>query len=295
MDKSNIRKKAGRVAQLRFGEGSGERYMADGITVRCQAVSRAYLKRIREECGNPDLSSSDVWPNGQCHRPAEPGAFLCKFHGGHSPAIYRRAVIQYMPIDLARIVDALLEDPDYLSRRLEICLLQGRITQLYRELSEGGRPNRSVIAEINSAVEMIQNGSVEEGISVIRSALERRASEGEIWKEIMALIDLLQSVTRTEVRSLYTLRAMASAEQVMALVEGIASVFIGLVKRYVAPNDYRLAERLSNGFIHELRLLTNARLGPKTISILEQEAAAQGVGVQDEEAQVIYGDNPGYS
>lgn len=290
MEEQVVRRKLSQVAEIRFREGLGQRYMADDITVRCQGVSRAYLRRKRQETNNPHLTANDVWPEGQCTKPAVPGTFLCKYHGGESPSVNRRAVIQYMPIDLATIVDELMSEPEYLSRHLEIRSLQARIAQLYRELSEGGRFSRATTTKVNTAVEMIENGSVEEGIDLIRIALRDNQAEREIWDEIRKTIDLIQSLTRTEVNSLQVLRTMASAEQVMALVEGIATAFIGLIKERVVPHDRRLADGLTIDFIRELRRLTNARLGPKAVSML-----GQGTEVQPEEVEVVYDDGANYS
>ena len=82
------------IHEKRWNEASGIRYMSDGLTHRCQGISKTRLRRARIEQNKEDpklYPSDDFWPECQCGKPAmmTPGAglYACKFHGG-APAFF---------------------------------------------------------------------------------------------------------------------------------------------------------------------------------------------------------------
>lgn len=231
--------------------------MSDGQRVRCHAVSKTYIRRIRIEQNNPDLSSEDIWPDGQCVRAAEAGTFLCYFHGGKSLTIRKRTILDFMPIDLQEKMEILIENKDYINREQEIYQVLALNAQLYERLDEisgGGEDTRQ---EILIGTRMIKDGQVEAGLSRIQDALGSERAQAEIREELRANFQLLQGLTRTQVNTAKELRLMATADQVIALIEGISDDFTRIISKNVSDPD--LARRLLNEFVTAVRQRSNAR------------------------------------
>jgi len=252
--------------EQRWLDGSGQRYMKDGTTIRCQGISPRKLRELRESSKNPSLAPDEAWPEAQCVHAAVPGSYACRFHTAKEQKRSYSTILEYMPCDLAEIVAALLEDPEYISRQLEIRALQGRVAQLYKELDKHEAIDGSAVSKIRDALrEIIGSGDVVRGIETIEGILNSIDSTRGIWLEIRKLVDTIQALTRTEVASIQAMRSIATAEQIMALVEGIASTFVDLIEEYVKPNDPELAYLLVKEFVSEVRRMTNADKAEKLL------------------------------
>lgn len=245
------------VSEKRFQEGRGQRYMADGLTVRCQAVSKSSLRKARIIKNNPDLSSDDVWPEGQCVLSAEGGTFLCHFHGGKSLTIRKRTILDFMPIDLQEKMEVLIANKDYINREQEIYQILALNAQLYERLDEISGGGEDTRLEILAGTRMIQDGEIEAGLVRIKEALGSERAQAEVREELRANLQLLQGLTRTQVNTAKELRLMATADQVIALIEGISDDFTRIINKNIGDPD--LARRLLSEFVAAVRQRSNAR------------------------------------
>jgi hypothetical protein len=249
--------------ERRYRENSGQRYLRDGISIRCQAVSKTNLRRIRVERGDLELTTSDIWPEGQCDKGAVPGTFGCKFHGGKSIVASGKSISRGMiPLDLQEKIEILQQNPDYINREFEIWQLLGMNAQLHERMEElGGGPDS--YEKILVGLNMIRGGDIENGIKGIQKIIESEFSQREIRDELRININLLKELTKVQVSTAKELKTMATTDQVMAMVEGIVDDFITIVKDLVV--DRTLADRLVDRFVRAVKLRMNARVGTSTL------------------------------
>ncbi len=258
--------------EKRFRDGKGKQYLRDGITIRCQAVSKTNLRRMRVERGDLNLTSDDVWPEGQCPLAAEPGQFGCNFHGGGSALKSGRNVaLDVIPIDLRQKIEILQQNPDYINREMQIWEILGMNAQLYERMGElGGGPDS--YEKILDGLNMIANGNQAKGIEAIREIILSEQSQRELRDEIRINTTLLGNLTKIQVSTAKELKTMATTDQVMAMVEGIVDDFITIVKDVIP--DKTTADRLVDRFVRAVRLRLNARIATP---VIEEVVESNGI------------------
>ena len=255
------------VTEQRFREGSGHQYLRDGITPRCHAVSKTNLRRLRVERGDLNLTSEDVWPEGQCIQAAEPGAYACRFHGGATLAIERRDNIAshgMIPLDMHEKIKILQQNPDYISREMQIWEVLAMNAQLYEKMEElGGGPDS--FEKILVGLAMVEGGRIADGIKGIREIVLSEKAQRELRDELRTNMSLLKELTKVQVSTAKELKTMATTDQVMNMVEGIVDDFISIVKEVIGEKV--VADRLVDRFVRAVRL----RLNTKVVNPLEVE------------------------
>lgn len=240
-------------SEQRFREGSGIRYLkTDGVTIRCQGVSKVKLNRFREEHNDPELTSDDAWPEAQCDKGAVPGTYLCKFHGGKSLGMVKNPITQFMPLDLAEKMLALAENPDYINRQSEILQLLARNAQLYERL--GTRAvHPELQSEIREALKYLSNNQINEASSTLRDILDTTYSERELHSELRENIKIIDKMTSTQVNTAKELRTMATSDQVMNMIGGIYDALTKSVRKHV--KEIPVAENILLEISGAIRLL----------------------------------------
>lgn len=219
-------------SEKRWQEGLGERYLKiDPNRVRCQGVSKSKLRMIRIREGEPTLDSDSVWPEGQCSRAAEEGTFLCTLHGGRSPNIAKKRITDFMPVDLKEKFEVFENNPDLISRYVEMAQLQARNAQLYEQMDELvlGEDGWETVTE---GVKLIERGEVAQGCTLIRIALGDTKKETESWREIRANNAQIAQLHTIQITTEEKLKTMATMDQVKAIVNG---AFQSL--RYILENN----------------------------------------------------------
>lgn len=252
--------------EKRFREGKGHKYLRDGVTVRCQGVSKTNMRKFRVERGNPELESDDVWPEGQCDKAALPGAFGCIHHGGKSReqalATGKTTSLGLLPFDLQQKIEILQQNPDYINREMEIWQLLGMNAQLYERMEElGGGPDS--FEKILDGVAMITGGQIQPGVEYIKKVIQSEFAQKELRDELRTNMALLGNMTKIQVSTAKELKTMATTDQVMAMVEGTVDDFIQIVKELVV--DQTLANKLIDRYIRATKLRLNARIAPSAM------------------------------
>lgn len=246
------------TTEKRFRDAQGQQYLRDGVTIRCHAVSKGNLRKARIEQGDLDLTSDDIWPEGQCQRAAEPGSFACALHGGKSALAAGRSVsIGILPYDLQQKIEILQQNPDYISREAEIWQLLGLNAQLYERLEELST-GPETLYRILDGLAMIENGTIGDGVKHIRRIIQSELAQRETRDEIRINTNLLAQLTKVQVSTAKELKTMATTDQVLAMVEGIVDDFISIVKDVIG--DKTLADRLIDRFVRAVKLRLNARI-----------------------------------
>lgn len=249
-------------SERRFREGKGERYMSDGITVRCQAVSKSKLEMIRQRENNPNLTPDDVWPEGQCEHPALSKKLLCGGRGGHgggSPSVPEYDMTSFMPADMAEMLQAVMANPHLLSRRFEMQQIISRIMLLYQKMRDKEALGQTAISLIQEGLGDILASEISTGVGKIQLALNDVLNERDTYDEIFKAMNLLQTMTRTEVQSMKETRQMLGFDVVLALVNGIADEINVALEKYV--DDSRSRELVAGYVASSIARRLNAGVG----------------------------------
>lgn len=237
--------------------------MSDGVSVRCQAVSKTKLAAERERLGNPDLTPDEAWPAAQCERAAVPGKLVCGGRGGHgggSLSVPSYDITSFMPTDMREMLQTVMEQPHLISRRFEMYQLVARYLTLYKRLSDDEALGPASLVLINEGLEEIEKGESIKGIAKIRGALDKRIIEHETYEEIRKVMALLKDMTKVEVASIKEMRAVVTIDQVIALVNAIADATNRALEEFVEEPEVRT--NVANAVAREAGRRLNAGVGP---------------------------------
>lgn len=221
------------ITEKRFREASGVQYLGDG-RIRCQGLSKGQIRKYRQEHNDFLTPKEDLWPECQCVKAAEEGAFACKFHGGRTPKGdgSPRTMLDVMPVDLADKFRTIVDNPMYISRRDDIALLQARIWHLLEEMSlQIG--SEDAWGAVHEALLELRKGNEMEALTLLEEATTAHKEERDNWEEILKTEQHLKDLTNTQMRTAKELRLMASAEQVSALIMNIQQTILYNVKEYI--------------------------------------------------------------
>lgn len=263
------------TTERRFREGTGVRYLIDG-RIRCHALSKGALRKYREECNDYDSPAEDLWPECQCNKAAEAGAFACRWHGGMTPKVNSespRSILDVMPLDLAEKMKMLMDDPQYLNRREDILLLKARVLELLDDLNAaaGGEEAWGYVAEAKVA---LSKGREEEALMLLEESLKHADKRKEIWSEIRKNELVVKELTNTQVRTAEKLQQMATTEQVMATITSIYEFVLNESKKYI--HDATDRSMFYKGL--SAAIYRYANLSPETVSRQIESGRDGGIG-----------------
>lgn len=214
--------------------------MSDGLTIRCQSVTKTFLKKMREEEDDPEIQADDVWPVGQCSKSAVLGTYLCELHGGKTPNSAQNPITMFMPPDLVDKLEILAQNPDYLSRYNEIRQLEGRNAVLYERLQEGRVVNAEVQNEIKEVMFSIRNNELAKAMTSLQKILDTTYDERAIYSEIRENMNLMKGMTTTQVTTAQVLKTMATADSVNAAFMSFYTTVERAVRKHI--KDVNVAE-----------------------------------------------------
>ena len=186
-----------------------------------------------------------------CQRPPSPSGH-CNLHRGKSlagiapPSFKTGRHSRYLPTRMLEDLREAVNDPDYLSPRAEIALVDARIADLMRSAKTGESaalwqtsadlahkakvaPGKAGTAETEAA-RAKWDGVQQEAVQGIVAAWQEGGTDSLIWREIIAMIDLRRKLCETEAKRIALAHSTMNVEQVNAFLEAIVMA----VKRNVA-------------------------------------------------------------
>lgn len=252
--------------------------MSDGVTVRCQAVSKSKLRKIRVAHGldpeDKSISPDDVWPEAQCEHPAVHGKLLCGGTGGHgggSLSVPTYDYLDFMPVDLREKVQMLIDNPQILSRRMEIIQLMGRILVLYEKVRDKENLGIYSLDHIREGLDDIDKGDIDKGRKKIQATLDSRLTEAEAYAEIRQTMSLLKDMTKVEVGTLKETNQTVPFDIFMSSINAVGRAIQEAVEKYVPEERTR---ELIVGFVDRtIARRFNTRL-PRILPDLEEAIEA---------------------
>lgn len=261
------------VTEIRFREGTGERYLNDGRTVRCQALSKGRIRKWREANDDYETPTDELFPACQCFQPAIPGTYACYWHGGMTPGKNSpKDIFDVMPLDLGEKLKSLMAHPEYISQRQNINLLEARKWELLESI-QLGLPPEEAWGMVADALFLLKQAKLTESEKELEEALKSQTSRGEAWKEIRQLDKIINQQKTSEVKNAKELKLMATADQVAALLSNIYSVIEKSVEKYFTM-DYIEGygdKRAQADFLHHVAdtIYKSSNTAPVTLQMLE--------------------------
>lgn len=242
------------IPELRFKEETGIRFLDNG-NIRCHGLSKTRMREWREAYNDYDTPSELLWPDCQCELPAVEGQYVCRFHGGKTPRTKNppRTMLDVMPMDMAEKFKAVMESPDYISRKDDINLIKTRVMMLLEELEEQAG-SQEAWAHVDEALVKLRKGDNLKAIEYLERALKATNNKREVWKEIYQTEKLLGELTSTQMKTAKELQSMATAEQVGALISTLVNVILAGAQTYI--DDPMRRSEFTQTIVGQIKKLT---------------------------------------
>lgn len=198
-------------------------------------------------CGARAGSKRDPAGGKPCERDPGGERDRCRFHGGkskrgpaHPAFVDGRSSRDYVPDRLRTDYEAALDDPDLISTRRQMALLDAREAELLRQL--GGLEPRQAWNDVlvhfgafEAAHAAGQEGRAEAALDRLREVISIGATDTQIWRELRSLSESRRKLADTERKRLEAMSQFVTSERVMATL----SVLGALVAEHVSDPGAR--------------------------------------------------------
>jgi hypothetical protein len=180
----------------------------------------------------------------QCRRRAVAGKTKCVVHGGKtpggiaSPHFKHGRYSKYLPDRLLGRYQEALADPELLSLRDDVALVDGRLTELFEQLDTGRSEAlweelQEAYRELTRAIGTQDTTRLRAQLTRLGDLLDQGASDHVLWQEIVELQEHKRRLGESERDRLVKMQQMITVERTMALLAAVASE----IKRHVSdPN-----------------------------------------------------------
>jgi hypothetical protein len=205
-------------------------------------------------CPNPTATCTKhcgAWARRKgtaCPAPPCRGARRCYHHGGRAPIgpaapgyiDGRSKRSKFLPSVVAKRYQEHLDDPELLSARSTVALLDARLDELCQRLDDVAAGQllhdiRSTWQSLDAAI-MAGNGDLVRNLrEQMKRLVERGATAEQQWLEIRAVIRDRNTAARAEWERMESLHQVMTLEQGLALIGAI----LGAVRRHVPDQDAR--------------------------------------------------------
>lgn len=179
-------------------------------------------------------------PNGRCHLHGGKSK-----HGADSPNFKHGRYSAYVPDNLSSAYTAARADPELLSMRDNVALLDARAAELLGELSTGAAASKlwdDLSREWGRLVRAIQTDNDRQQ-SVAIGRLNRIISDGaaasDSWRELYEITERRRRVVETEQRVISTRQTMVTVENVLMYLAVQIEATKNAVRKYVDDVETR--------------------------------------------------------
>lgn len=264
-----------KLTEKRFREASGATHTEGGL-VRCQGLSNRKVNKWRAEHNDFETPNEKLWPECQCPNPAAVGFFVCKFHGAntHNQRRKTRTFEDLVPTDLRDMIETVTSDPNYMSRRTDIILLQARKAQLLDRLKQEVGLTEAW-ESVRLAELALKADDKDQAQELLENALNAGINDRNIWQEIYQIDRGLRDLTTTQMKTAKELKLMATAEQMSQLVASVYELIMSGAEKYIADDKAYM------------QFMTMISKGIQRLANFQQEqyALPEGLEIVDGEAE----------
>ena len=174
----------------------------------------------------------------------------CYRHGGASktgeenPAFKDGRYSKYLPKGLLERYQEFLDDPELTSLREDLALLDTRLSMILASMDEdyGVGMWYDLQDEYNNVREALRDGDREkmaEAMNRLGSIISQGLEQGEIWNEVMAVVDERRKVASAEHRRVEKASKSLSVEEAMVMVRFLTETVLDVLDRYDVPDKAR--------------------------------------------------------
>lgn len=183
----------------------------------------------------------------QCKKNAVEGKRVCRYHGGLTPAgkdspnWKHGRYSKYLPANMLQRVKEAGNDPDLLSLREEITLIDARLMQLLERVEDGGGTtnwqtlNRTWRALLNAQRQRVPDeDQIAELARTMNDIIGRGLHDAMVWIDIQNTIESRRRLIMTESKRLVDMRQMITAERAINFAISLAAVIRERLTDYMA-------------------------------------------------------------
>lgn len=209
------------------------------------------------------LCGAKTKSGGTCKQPAKANG-RCRYHFGNmpvGPAHPRYKHGRYskvkMPEGLKQRYDVAMADPEYLSMRSELAILDGMLSERLETLADSGSDDlwsvaRKQLGEFEAAMSSGDVASMRQVFVQLRETINSGASEAAARLEVRNLIKERKQLTESITKQMVSMRQVVTVEQSMALVARL----IDMIESGVSDRKERAA--LLGGIVEVAQLADRA-------------------------------------
>lgn len=154
--------------------------------------------------------------NGErCRLPVIPGKNVCYYHGGMTPSGVASGKMTHggrskfkdiVPVRYQNALDAALNDPELLSLREDVAMIEIRQREVFSRLNTGEagslwRRLQQVNAQLNTALQNRDIPLLQSSLRELTDLTQRGAEEGTIWQEYLSLTTQKAKIVASERRA----------------------------------------------------------------------------------------------
>lgn len=198
----------------------------------------------------PKRCGAKTRAGGTCKNGAMPNG-RCRMHGGKSlggigsPRYKTGRYSKYLPSRLADKYNESLSDPELLTLREDISLLDARVAELLEKLDAGEskylwkslrdrmddfeKAQRYAGATKNEEVKKAKQLEAAEALSDIRTIIHKGASDWNMWTEIGTTLDQRRKLVDSERKRLVDMENMITTSDAISLARALAAAVKELV------------------------------------------------------------------
>lgn len=197
----------------------------------------------------------------RCRQPVRSGWTVCKYHGagtsdspaGRPPVTGRHS--QHLPTRYIKDFEDYLTDPNLLSMREEMALLDVRMGELLQRLETSDAPsawNRIMVvaAQLEKAVAESKFDNAAAMAETLRNAVCAHRDDREMWDEVVNLIDHRRKVADVERRRIEAAKKYLTLQEANTML----AYFVSSVMKHVSSPTER--SRISE----DLRIFAGSRV-----------------------------------
>jgi hypothetical protein len=172
-----------------------------------------------------------------CGQPAVPGMNVCHWHGGKSQvgagahSFKHGRYSRYLPTRMIEQYEKSLRDPDLLSLKNDIAVVDARLAELVAMLDRGesGTHWRQLRAAMKRLNEVKTFEEKREALENLGHMIAQGGEVFKVWEDIFTAQDHRRRLAMTERRRLADMQASVTAEQAIALVHSV----VALIRKHV--------------------------------------------------------------
>lgn len=206
-------------------------------------VPEAIFPEGHRLAGKQRCKAWSVTQGRQCRRTVVPTYNVCDLHGGKtprgvdSPHFKTGKFSKSLPDRLAVNYEQALSNPDIVSLKEEIALVDAHMLELVEKLRTGGDSTNTwrLLGDTLMRFRSAKRDDVKAGfLDQILKLIEQGITESMIWDDIYESIAQRRRLVDTEYKRMVQYGHMLNIEQLMSIIGALLSV----IKRYVDRDTY---------------------------------------------------------